>query len=157
MLEKLATHDVETVSMLFTLADKCASAAKGRAWHSAPKTGVTQAGGSGATDQGGDKKKKKNRSHDSPLSGAPVAVAAAGGQDKHDKCPQQQGSDSGSCPVHPNSRHSASECREILKLVKRISERRKQASRDGSPPRRRPGKEKVDEGELAAGERDLEY
>jgi hypothetical protein len=41
--------------------------------------------------------------------------------------------------------------------VKRISERRKQASRDGSPPRRRPGKEKVDEGELAAGERDLEY
>jgi hypothetical protein len=26
--------------------------------------------------------------------------------------------------VHPNSRHSASECREIIKLAKRVSERR---------------------------------
>jgi hypothetical protein len=41
MLEKLATHDVETVTMLFTLADKCARVAEGRAWHSAPQTGVT--------------------------------------------------------------------------------------------------------------------
>jgi hypothetical protein len=40
--------------------------------------------------------------------------------------------------------------------VKRISERREHASRDGSPPRRRPGKEKVDEGDLATGEWDLE-
>jgi hypothetical protein len=38
MLEKLAMHDVETVSTLFTLADKCARAAEGRAWHSAPQT-----------------------------------------------------------------------------------------------------------------------
>jgi hypothetical protein len=36
MLEKLATHDVETVTTLFALADKCVRAAKGRAWHSAP-------------------------------------------------------------------------------------------------------------------------
>jgi hypothetical protein len=49
------------------------------------------------------------------------------------------------------------EWREILKLVKRISERREQASKDGSPPHRRPGKEKVDEGDATAGERDLEY
>jgi hypothetical protein len=48
MLEKLATHDVETVSTLFTLADKCARATEGRAWHSAPQTGVTQTGGSDA-------------------------------------------------------------------------------------------------------------
>jgi hypothetical protein len=48
MLEKLATHDVETVSTLFTLADKCARAAKGRAWHSAPHTRVNQTGGTGA-------------------------------------------------------------------------------------------------------------
>jgi hypothetical protein len=41
MLEKLVTHDVETVTTLFTLADKCARAAEGRAWHSAPQTGVT--------------------------------------------------------------------------------------------------------------------
>jgi hypothetical protein len=36
MLEKLATHDVETVTTLFALADKCARAAEGQAWHSAP-------------------------------------------------------------------------------------------------------------------------
>jgi hypothetical protein len=36
MLEKLATHDVETVTTLFALADKCARAAEGRAWHSTP-------------------------------------------------------------------------------------------------------------------------
>jgi hypothetical protein len=45
MLEKLATHDVETVPMLFALADKCARAAKGRAWHSAPQPGAAQPGG----------------------------------------------------------------------------------------------------------------
>jgi hypothetical protein len=59
--------------------------------------------------------------------------------------------------VHPNSRHSASECREIIKLAKRVSELREQDSKDGSQPRRRPGKEKVDEGDAAAGERDLGY
>jgi hypothetical protein len=157
MLEKLATHDVETVTTLFTLADKCARAAEGRAWHSAPQTGVTQTGGSGATTQGGGKKKKKNRGHDRLQSGAPVAADVARGRDECGKCPRQQGSDSGSCAVHPNSCHNALECREILKLVKCISERREQASKDGSPPRRRPGKEKVDEGEVAAGERDLGY
>jgi hypothetical protein len=41
MLEKLATHDVETVTTLFALADKCARAVESRAWHSAPQTGVT--------------------------------------------------------------------------------------------------------------------
>jgi hypothetical protein len=59
--------------------------------------------------------------------------------------------------MHPNRRHSTSECREIIKLMKRVSERCKQASKDGSPPRRRPSKEKVDEGDVTAGERDLGY
>jgi hypothetical protein len=157
MLEKLATHDVETVTTLFALADKCARATEGRAWHSTPQTGVTQTGGSGAATQGGGKKKKKNRGHDKPQSGAPVAAAAVGGRDERGKRPRQQGSNSGTCPVHPNSCHSASECRDILKLAKRISERREQASKDGSPPRRRPGKEKVDEGDADAGEQDLGY
>jgi hypothetical protein len=49
------------------------------------------------------------------------------------------------------------ECQEILKLAKRINERREQASKDGSPPRHRPSKEKVDKGDTAAGERDLGY
>jgi hypothetical protein len=59
--------------------------------------------------------------------------------------------------VHPHGRHSATECREIIDLAKRVSERHEQSSKDGSPPRRRPGKEKVDDVEVAAAERDLEY
>jgi hypothetical protein len=59
--------------------------------------------------------------------------------------------------VHPNSRHSATECREIIELTKRVRERREQTSRDGSPPHRRPGKERVDDGKVAAGEQDLGY
>jgi hypothetical protein len=54
-------------------------------------------------------------------------------------------------------RHSATECREIIELVKHVSERREQTSKDGSPPRRRPGKERVDSGEVATGEPDLGY
>jgi hypothetical protein len=60
-------------------------------------------------------------------------------------------------PVHPNALHSASECREIIKLVKHVSERREQSSKDGSSPCRRPGKERVDDDEVAAGERKLGY
>ena len=59
MLEKLATHDVETVPTLFALADKRARAAEGRAWHSAPQTGAAQSGGSGVALRDGKKKKKK--------------------------------------------------------------------------------------------------
>jgi hypothetical protein len=59
--------------------------------------------------------------------------------------------------VHPNAHHNASECREIIKLTKRVGERRVQPSKDDSPPRRRPGKERVDDGEVAARERELGY
>jgi hypothetical protein len=59
--------------------------------------------------------------------------------------------------VHPNSRHSVTECREIINLAKRISEWREQSSKYGSPPRRRPGKERVDDGEVVVAERDLGY
>jgi hypothetical protein len=65
MLEKLAMHDVETVTMLFALVDKCARAAEGHAWHSTPQTRVTQTGGSGAATHDGGKK-KKNRGHSRP-------------------------------------------------------------------------------------------
>jgi hypothetical protein len=57
----------------------------------------------------------------------------------------------------PYSRHSAAECREIIDLTNRVSERREQSSKDGSPPHRRPGKERVDDGEVVAAERDLGY
>jgi hypothetical protein len=157
MLEKLATHDVETVTTLFALADKCARATEGRAWHSAPQTGVTHTGGSGAVAQDGKKKKKKNCGHERPPSAAPVIAAVTRGRSKRNKHPRPQRGNSDSCPVHPNSRHNAAECREIIELTKRVSERREQMSKDGSPPRRRPGKERVDDGEVAAGERDLGY
>jgi hypothetical protein len=156
MLEKLATHDVETVITLFALADKCARATEGHAWHSAPQTEVTQMGGSGAIAHDG-KKKKKNRDRERSQTAAPVVTAAAGGRREHNKRPRPQGGNSGSCPVHPNARHSAAECREIIKLAKRVSERREQSSKDGSPPHRWPSKERADDGEVAAGERDLGY
>ena len=150
MLEKLATHEVESVTTLFSLADKCARAAEGRAWHSAPQDGDAKAGGSGATIQGGGKKKKnKNRGHGVPQAGgpfaaaaAPAAAAAAGGQNAHGKRPRTQGGSGGSCLVHPTARHSAADCREIQNLAKRVIGRREQSSKDGSPPPcQRPGKE----------------
>jgi hypothetical protein len=156
MLEKLATHDLETVPTLFALADKCARATEGRAWHSVLQTQVTQTGGSGAVAQDG-KKKKKNRDHERPQTAALVVAATADGQSEHNKRPRPQGSNSGSCPVHPNSRHSATDCREIIKLAKCVSERREQTSKDGSRSRCRPGKERADDGIMAAGERDLGY
>jgi hypothetical protein len=158
MLEKLATHDVETVPTLFALADKCARAAEGRAWHSAPQTGAAQSGGSGAVPRDGKKKKKKkDRDYQKQWSTALVVAATTGGQGNHNKCPRPQRGNNGSCPVHPNGHHSAVECRKIIDLAKRVSERREQSSKDGSPPRRRPGKEKVDDSEVATAERDLGY
>jgi hypothetical protein len=157
MLEKLATHDVETVPTLFALVDKCARAAEGRAWHSAPHAGAAQSGGPGAVPRDKKKKKKKDRDYQKLRSTALVIAATTGGRGDCNKRPRPQRGNSGSCPVHPNGRHSAAECREIIDLTRRVSERREQSSKDGSPPRRRPGKEKVDGGEVAAAEQDLGY
>jgi hypothetical protein len=82
MLEKLATHDVYDVSELFSLADKCARALKGHAWHSqpAPEAGKTGKPDADTTAQdSGKKKKKKADDKDKPLSGAPTTAAAAAG------------------------------------------------------------------------------
>jgi hypothetical protein len=86
IFEKLATHDVETVTTLFALDDKCARATKGRAWHSAPQTGVTQMGGSGAVPR--DCKKKKGCGHEKPRSTALVDAAATGGRGDRNKRPR---------------------------------------------------------------------
>jgi hypothetical protein len=135
MLDKLATHNMETIPTLFALADKCARATEGRAWHSAPQTGAVQSGGSGAVPQNG-KKKKKDHNYQRSWSTALVVAAATGGRGDRNKRPQPQRGNSGSCPVHPNGRHIAAKCREIIDLAKRVSERRKQSPKDGSPPRR---------------------
>jgi hypothetical protein len=78
MLEKLATHDMETVPTLFALADKCARVAEGHAWRSAPQTRASQLGGSGTVPQDG-KKKKKDRDYQKPRSTALVVTAVTGG------------------------------------------------------------------------------
>jgi hypothetical protein len=41
-----------------------------------------------------------------PPSAAPVVAAATGGRNERNKRPRPQRGNSGSCPVHPNSRHS---------------------------------------------------
>jgi hypothetical protein len=73
-------HDVETVPTLFALADKCARAVEGRAWHSAPQSGAAQSGGSGAVLRDGKKKKKKDHDYQKPRSTALVVTAATKGQ-----------------------------------------------------------------------------
>jgi hypothetical protein len=103
------------------------------------------------------KKKKKDHDHQKPQSTTLVVAAATGGWGDCNKHPRPQRGNSGSCPVHPNYLHSAVECREIIDLVKRVSKRREQSSKDGSPPRCRPSKERVNDGEVAAAERDLGY
>jgi hypothetical protein len=157
MLEKMATHDVKTVPTLFALADKCAKAVEGHAWHSAPQIGAAQSGGSGAVLRDGKKKKKKDRDYQRPRSTALVATAVTRGQGDRNKCPRPQKSGSGPCPVHPYGRHSAAECREIIDLAKHVSKRREQSPKDGSPPHHRHGKEKEDDGEVAVAERNLGY
>ena len=50
--------------------------------------------------------------------------------------------------MHPTARHSTADCREIQKLAKRVSGRREQSSKDGSPPPRQWA---------VAGEKELGY
>jgi hypothetical protein len=87
MLEKLTTHDVKDVSALFSLADKCAKAAEGHAWHSPvsqlakgeskPNAGARAQGGGNGNNN--NNKKKKKASGNQPLAGAPTATTAAVG------------------------------------------------------------------------------
>jgi hypothetical protein len=115
------------------------------------------AGRLGCRPQDEKKKKKKDRDYQKSRSTALVIAATTGGRGDHNQRPRPQRGGRGSCPVHPNGRQSAAECCEIIDLVKRISERRQQSSKDGSPPRRRPSKEKIDDGEVATAERYLGY
>jgi hypothetical protein len=59
--------------------------------------------------------------------------------------------------LHPGARHSATECREIQKLAERLSKRCNQASRKGTSPPWRSGKEKVSDADAAVAERELGY
>jgi hypothetical protein len=159
MLEKLVTHNVDNVTTLFALANKCARAAEGRAWHSAPQAGVTQTGGSDADAQGDGKKKKRNKGHgrEKQQVAALVITVVAGGQGKRNKRSRPQEGNDSTCPVHPNSCHSAADYREIIKLARHFSKRREQSSKDGSPPRRRLHKEEANKRAVTVGGQDLGY
>jgi hypothetical protein len=122
------------------------------------KEGPPRWGASVAAPSGSKKKNKKNRGANKPQTGASIAAAAAAdGQSTRGKHPHQQRSDPRSCPVHPGARHSASECREFLKLTERVNKRREQASKDDSSLPRRSGKEKVSDADAAAAEKELGY
>jgi hypothetical protein len=52
---------------------------------------------------------------------------------------------------------AAADCREIIKLARRVSERREQSSKDVSPPHRRPGQKEANEEAAVVEGRDLGY
>jgi hypothetical protein len=159
MLEKLATRDVDDVTALLALADKCARAAEGRAWHSAPQVEVTKTCDSDVVTQGGGRKKKKskNHGHEKPRFAVSVAAATAGGQGERDKRPRTQGYSGDTCPVHPKSRHRAADCREIIKLAQRVSKRRELSLKDGTPPHHQPSQKGADGKTTATVGPDLGY
>jgi hypothetical protein len=159
MLEKLAMHDVDDVTTLFALADKCARAAEGRAWHSEPQVKVTKVCDSDVVTQGGGRKKKRNKSHgrEKPRFAVLVAAAVARGQGKRSKRPRPQGDNGDTCPVHPKSRHRAADCHEIIKLARRISERREQSFKDDTSPHHRPSQRGADGKAATVEGQDLGY
>jgi hypothetical protein len=79
MLEKLATHDIQDVSALFSLMGKYARAADGRAWHSpAARAGKEESKtNTGAMAQGGGSKNKTMKAcGNQSLAEAPTVIAA---------------------------------------------------------------------------------
>jgi hypothetical protein len=124
-------HEVETVPTLFALTvPKPPRAVHGTRPHEPGLLSrVAQVPSPGTVRR----KKKKDRDLQKSRSTALVVAAAIGGRGDRNKHPRPQRGNSGSCPMHPNGRHSAAECREIIDLAKRVSE---QSSKDGSPPRR---------------------
>jgi hypothetical protein len=129
MLEKLATHDMKHVSKLFSLADKCARAAEGCAWHSQPTTEVGKAGkheaDAIAQSSGKNNKKKKSNNNNKSLAGAPtvVAIAAmAGGV--HGPCGDKRHANPSAVMRvgHTDWCHNAEECQEIKKFAKQFHE-----------------------------------
>jgi hypothetical protein len=143
MLEKLATHDVQDISELFNIVDKCARAPEGCAWHSqhVPEEGKANKPNVDATAQssGKTKKKKKVGSNkslvDAPTSTATVAAVGGGRCLCGDKRSwQPSGSDEGGlcCPVHNSMHYNTEECWEIKKLTEQFHEQQKQQLRNDS-------------------------
>jgi hypothetical protein len=146
------------VSALFSLANKCAKAAKGHAWHSpaaqaakGESTPSTEAQAQGDDNGNCNNNNNKKADDNQALAEAPTAAAAATGGGRGgprgDKRPRQpSNSDDGStkCPMHNFTRHTTAECREIKKLAEQFHEKMQQQRQDGGPSRQREGKQKVD-------------
>jgi hypothetical protein len=131
MLENLATHNVQDVSKIFSLADKCTRAVEGHVWHSQPALEAGKAGkpnANGAAQSSSKRKKKRAGNKDKMLAGAPTSTAAAAGGGRGpcgSKRPRQLSvSHEGDqwCPVHNSKRHNIEECWEIKKLAKQFCE-----------------------------------
>jgi hypothetical protein len=107
---------------------------------------VTKTGDSDVVTQGRSmkKKKSKNRGHEKPRFAVSVAAATAGGQGERGKRPWPQGYSGDTCPVHPKSHHRAADCREIIKLARRVSEQRELSLKDGTPRHHRPSQKGAD-------------
>jgi hypothetical protein len=135
VLKKLATHDMQDVSNLFSIVDKCARAVEGRAWHSQPAPEARKAGKPDAdiiaqSSVKNNNNNKKKADGNKPLAGAPTAavvVAAAGGGcgphgDKRSRYPSDSDEGGLRCPVHNSKCQSAEECQEMKKLVRQFCE-----------------------------------
>jgi hypothetical protein len=88
MLEKLTTHDIQDVTELFSLADKCARATEGRAWHTAPALGSGKDSKPNVETaaQGGGNNNKKAGGNNQLLAGAPTAaIVVVGGAEAHEE------------------------------------------------------------------------
>jgi hypothetical protein len=78
MLEKLTTHDIKDVAELFSLADKCARAVEGHAWHTSPvlKAGKDSKPNTGTAAQGGDNNNNNKKRTSTPAKRPAVMMAA---------------------------------------------------------------------------------
>jgi hypothetical protein len=133
----LATYDVKDVCELFTLANRCTRAAKGRAWHSQPTPEAGKASkpeaDAAAQSSGKHKDRKKKSNNNKLLASAPtttvVAAAVGGGHGPHDdkRLRQLSGSDEGGprCLMHNSRHHNTKECQEIKKFMEQLHEQQK--------------------------------
>jgi hypothetical protein len=142
MLKKLATHDVQDVSELLNLVDKCVRAVEGCAWHSQPTPEARMASKpkADAAAQSSDKNKNKNKNKNrkkkkagdsnKPLAGAPTAAAATGGVrgqrgDKQSRQPFDNNEGGLRCPIHNSRCHNVKKWWEIKKLAEQFCEQQK--------------------------------
>jgi hypothetical protein len=145
MLEKLATHDIQDVAELFSVANKCTRAMPGTTTYPRGREGW-QARCERYRPGGGRKhknKKKKASGNNQPLAGAPIvaatAIVAGGGRgprgDKHSGQASVSDDRGTRCLVHNSTHHNVDECWEIKKLMEQYREHMKQQCDDGTPSR----------------------